>query len=192
MYKRIKIFICLCGVFYFIGGLPSLYATTVRPLGLEEMVALADRIFVGEVTEVKEGKDEHGTFVTYVTFSASHASKGEVPPKLTIKQLGRRTPDESGRIFRIPGLPTYHVGEEVVLFLHGTSQRGFTSPVGLGQGKFKVIRKGSNAFAENELGGARLHSWKRYGLKTVQGSAGTMELSGFLSVVERMIKSQHK
>ena len=39
----------------------------------------------------------------------------------------------------IAGVPTFHVGEEVVLFLYGESELGLSSPVGLGQGKFEVV-----------------------------------------------------
>jgi hypothetical protein len=48
------------------------------------------------------------------------------------------------------GLPRFEVGEELILFLYGDSSRGLTSPVGFGQGKFKVIRdKGGKQHAAN-------------------------------------------
>ena len=39
----------------------------------------------------------------------------------------------------IPGLPRFREEEEVLLFLYGDSSSGFTSPVGLGQGKFTIF-----------------------------------------------------
>jgi hypothetical protein len=42
-------------------------------------------------------------------------------------------------------LPEYRTGEEVILFLAGTSRLGLTAPIGLTQGKFtiKTVRKGT-------------------------------------------------
>jgi len=39
----------------------------------------------------------------------------------------------------IGNAPTFTRGDEVILFLYGTSDVGFTSPVGLAQGKFSVF-----------------------------------------------------
>ncbi len=169
----------------------------VRQLSLQEMTSQAERIFVGKVTEVREGKDEYGVPVTFVTFAVSHTLKGQVPQQLTIKQLGRRTPGEKGSILRIPGLPRYREGEEVVLFLHGTSAGGFTSPVGLGQGKFTVIRKGPKAFMVNELGNVGLKGppqsyWSAKpftrGIKFPE-RRGAIDFEEFLSAVERLVGS---
>ena len=71
---------------------------------------------------------------------------------LTIKILGDQGwpgKRETG----IEGAPRYVEGEEVVLFLYGDSRAGFTSPVGLGQGKFSVVRdKHGQRLALNEHG----------------------------------------
>ena len=56
--------------------------------------------------------------------------KGEELNELTVKM--------SKVALDIGGAPAYKLGEEVVLFLYGKSNYGFTSPVGLGQGKFMV------------------------------------------------------
>jgi hypothetical protein len=151
-------------------------ATTVRWLSLQELVDRADRIFVGTVAAVSESRDEQGRWATFVTFTVSQSLKGNVPRELKIKQFGRKTPAEDGSILRIPGLPTYEVGEEAVLFLDKDSRWGFTSPVGLGQGKFKVIHQASKAYVVN----AQRH-------KT--DAQETIELEGFLADVQSRIRT---
>jgi hypothetical protein len=197
MQKGTRMLMCLWGISLFLGVASPLGATMVRPLGLEEMAARAERVFVGEVTEVREGEDEYGAPVTFVTFAVARSLKGQVPQQLTIKQLGGRSGGGKGKILRIPGLPAYKEKEEVILFLHGTSAGGFTSPVGLGQGKFTVVRQGAKAFVMNELNNVGLKSPSQsYG--EAQPSArstklperrGPIELGEFLSAVERLVSS---
>jgi hypothetical protein len=131
--------------------------------------------------------------VTYVTFAVSQSLKGEVLQKLTIKQLGGRS--GGGKILRIPGLPLYREGEEVVLFLHGTSGGGFTSPVGLGQGKYAVVRQGAKALVINELSNMGVKGPSQsYGdvpsfrSQKLSERGGPMELNEFLSTVERLVR----
>ena len=120
---------------------PSVFASRVRSLNLEEMVRRADRIFSGRCVRVRVAEDP-GTRqkATFVTFSVGRAVKGDGRPEVTIKLLGEQ--GESGkREAGIEGAPRYREGEEVVLFLYPDSRSGFTSPVGLGQGKFGVVRE---------------------------------------------------
>jgi len=50
----------------------------------------------------------------------------------------------------VPGLPRYAVGDEIVVFLRGESRRGFTSPVGLAQGVYRVERRGGHASVRDD------------------------------------------
>jgi hypothetical protein len=198
MQKRLKTFTyCLWSVSLFLGLVPSLEATMVRPLSMQEMADRAERIFLGQVIEVREGEDEHGAPVTFVSFAVARSIKGQVPQQLTIKQLGGRSGGGKGKILRIPGLPMYKEKEEVILFLHGTSGGGFTSPVGLGQGKFIVVHQGAKAFVINELSNVGPKSPSQsYGeaQPSVQSTKlperrGLIELKEFLSAVERLVSS---
>ena len=63
--------------------------------------------------------------------------KGSVPATHVIKQIGGNLP-EGGMNYRVPGVPTFAVGENYVVLLAGVSSAGFSSPIGLGQGKFTV------------------------------------------------------
>jgi hypothetical protein len=120
-------------------------ATVVPRLPLDRIVRAADRIVYGTVTDVRSGRDEAGLTATWVTLAVSRAVKGHVGAQLTLKQYGAATPLADGTVTRVAGLPRYQVGDEVVLFLHPDSRRGFTSPVGFAQGAYRVSRRGGRA-----------------------------------------------
>jgi len=105
-------------------------AMTVRALSLEELARRADRIFVGTCIEVRQVRGEFGQPITEITFRIIEPIKGVSADRVMIRQLG-------GQL-----LPGYSVGQEVLLFLHPESPTGLTSPVGLGQGIFTVLRQG--------------------------------------------------
>jgi len=105
-------------------------AMTARALSLEELTRRADRIFVGTCVEVRHVRSESGQPVTEITFRIIEPIKGVSADRIMIRQPG-------GQL-----LPGYSVGQEVLLFLHPESPTGLTSPVGLGQGIFTVLRQG--------------------------------------------------
>ncbi len=132
---------------------PDVFASRVRSLNLEEMVRHADRIFSGRCVRVHVAEDP-GTRqkATFVTFAVGRTVKGDGRPEVTIKVLGEQGSSGS-RENGIEGAPRYREGEEVVLFLYPDSRSGFTSPVGLGQGKFSVVRdKNGGRLALNAYG----------------------------------------
>jgi len=113
-------------------------ATTVLRLSVEEMARRADLVVRAEVTRVEVQSDptDEARITTHVTMRVLDTFKGhQTAPTLTLKLLG----GSNGRyILRVPGMPTFSQGEEVVLFLHATP-RGFM-PAGLWLGKYKVLR----------------------------------------------------
>lgn len=128
-----KIFIF--SLFWLAIALPS-HAMTVLPLYLDEIVADAQVAFQGTCTASRTERDpQTGLSVTYVTFDVHDVLKGSVGATHTIKQLGGRTGSEN---YRVEGVPSFSVGQEYVVFLYGVSSAGFSSPVGLSQGKFTV------------------------------------------------------
>ncbi len=113
-------------------------ATLVRRLPLEEVTHRAERIVHARVVTVQSGRDASGLAATWVTLEVKHTLKGPAAEQLVVKQFGAATPLPDGTVGRIAGLPAYATGEEVVLFLRAPSARGFSSPVGLGQGVYRV------------------------------------------------------
>lgn len=120
-------------------------ALTVLQLNLEQLTALSERVFMGRCVSVRQEEDSSGRPVQYVTFRVEEMLKGEPAERITFKQLGLISPSqEEGRdrgmtvesLFR--DMPRYDVGEEAVIFLSAEGNRGFTAPIGLQQGKFRV------------------------------------------------------
>jgi len=127
----------------------------VVPLSLARVTGLAARIVQATVLEVRSGRDESGLPATWITLAVARTLKGPHNQRITIKQFGVATPLPDGTITRIAGMPQYRAGQEVVLFLHGESRRGFTSPVGLGQGAYRVSHGAAGAQVRNDAGGPR-------------------------------------
>jgi hypothetical protein len=117
---------------------PARATMMLRRLPLEAIAAGAARIVHGRVIDVVSGRDASGMPASWVTIDVDRPLKGASAGPLTIKQLGAMEPLPDGAVGAVAGLPRWRRGEEVVVFLRGESRRGFTSPVGLGQGVFRV------------------------------------------------------
>jgi hypothetical protein len=116
----------------------SAHATSVLPLYLDEIVDSAAVAFEGTVVSNRTTRDDASGFVvTYTTFRVHEALKGNPGETVTIKQVGGELPAEGIRE-KAYGVPRFTAGQSVVLFLYGTSQAGFSSPVGLDQGRFMI------------------------------------------------------
>jgi hypothetical protein len=147
---------------------PPARATVVVRKPLARVAREAGRIVHGTVTAVRVGRDEAGLPATWITLAVVRTVKGPAARQLTLKQFGTAEPLPDGAIGRIAGLPRFAVGDEVVLFLRPESGRGFTSPVGLGQGTYRVRRGAAGARVRRDAPGAT-----------------TRDLGAFLADVER-------
>lgn len=121
-------------------GTYSLSGTSVRQVNLSEMVEFADRIFYGQCISAETKLDpDSGVIVQEYRFRVLESLKGVSESEVTIRQLsnlGRGGP-------AIPGMPTYQKGQALLLFLHGDSRLGLTSPVGMTQGTFRARKLSS-------------------------------------------------
>ena len=120
-----------------IGCLPLL-GTSVKQLNLSEMVQIADRVFYGKCISAESKLDpDIGITVREYRFSVLENLKGvSEEEEVLVRQvlmMGSHGPS-------IPGLPSYYKGQGLLLFLHGDSRLGLTSPVGMSQGTFRPQR----------------------------------------------------
>jgi hypothetical protein len=114
-------------------------ASRIRPVNLEEMIGRSATIVAGRCLDVAtERHPDLGLDVTRITLQVDRTLKGRGGPTLTVRMAG--ADPAGGRGPRVAGLPAFRRGEEVILFLYGESTVGLTSPVGLGQGKFTVVK----------------------------------------------------
>ncbi len=116
------------------------HATTVLPLHLDQVIDYSTTAFEGTVTDNHSARDPvTRDIVTYTTFTVSDVLKGSVPSTYTIKQIGGELPEENVR-FQAFGIPKFKVGQEYVVFMTGVSAQGFSSPMGLGLGRYTVTK----------------------------------------------------
>jgi len=149
----------------------SARGTMVARLPLDRIARDADRIVQGTVVAVQAARDEAGLPATWITVDVARSLKGARSGRLTIKQYGVATPLADGTIARIAGLPQYAVGDEIVLFLQPNSRRGFTSPVGFGQGAFRVDRRHGRPSVRSDDGRGRKRDLDEF-LDSVSGLVG--------------------
>ena len=119
------------------GILPA-HAASVLPLELNTIIDAANTAFEGTCIENRVERDTATNFVvTYTTFEVKDVLKGDVKSRHVIKQIGGQLPSgESG--MKVDGVPRFAVGQDYVVFLAGVSSAGFSSPIGLWQGKFSI------------------------------------------------------
>ncbi len=131
----------------------TLEATSVRTVNLEEMVGYADRVFYGRCLGVAEAEGRAGFAVMEYTFEVVEGIKGVASGEVVkVRQV---TAGKMGRL-GVPGMPSYREGQKLLLFLHGDSQLGLTSPVGFTQGVFRMIQDRDGLKAVNGVGNSNL------------------------------------
>src|SRR6266513_1284202 len=112
-------------------------ATTVIPPTFDELVAQAEVIFQGDVTDVKsqwvgEGAQRH--IVSYVTFKVEDALKGTLGQSYTIRMLGGTV---DGETMGVSDAPKFKVGDKDILFVENNGSQ-FVPLVGIMHGRFHV------------------------------------------------------
>lgn len=144
--RRAARLLASCTAFLAAAVLWPVAATQVRSLDLEQMTARADRVVSGTVLSVDDvvhpGVDLP---VALVRIAVERAAKGSVGPVLEFRTLA--FDDDNGA--DVPDLPRFEPGERVVLFLYPDGPSGLTSPVGFGQGKFRVVETKTGPVAVN-------------------------------------------
>jgi len=151
---RSVLLVCLL-LGFLVGSFPAT-ASRVRPLNLEQMTERAERIFTGRCLDVRtERHAESGLEVTVATFAVDQVLKGRVGETIRVRMLAN--PEPTATRGGVAGMPYYHPGEDVILFLYEESSRGLTSPVGMTQGSFLVQHdKQGRAIALNGTGNRSL------------------------------------
>jgi hypothetical protein len=127
----------------------SAHATSVLPLYLDELIDTSAVAFEATCTQNRSGRDPAtGLVVTFTTFEVHDLLKGAAGSTYTIKQIGGTVAEEN-LTYRVTGVPRYRVGERYVLFLTAVSSIGFSSPIGLEQGRFTVDTSNGAATVRN-------------------------------------------
>ena len=130
-------------------------ATSVLPISLQRMTAVADIVFHGKAVSNETRLDPVSkNIATFTRFEVIEVVKGKPGRTHSIKQIGGRMPGSNSRLI-IHGVPQFTTGEEYVVFLPKASSLGFSSPLGLSQGKFDIRNSGEQARVHGTGLGAR-------------------------------------
>jgi len=128
------------------------FATTVRPLGLKDIVGASDTIVQGRVESVRSYW--HGRQIyTEVGVGVARALKGARTARLTFVQVGGRVEAPVPLEMTVPGAPTFAVGDQAYFFLQPGGRPGERYVVGLFQGHVPVRHDAQGDFVV--FGGAR-------------------------------------
>ena len=117
-------------------------ATTLVPLSFEEVVAKAEWIVSGRVTEIAyEMTDDREHIYTYVTLAEVVTLEGSQVQDgtMTIRLSGGHVGDEHCLFV---GMPEFSVGQKVFLFVHQNGD-AICPLVGWTQGYFRVVEEGA-------------------------------------------------
>jgi len=146
--KKISYLLLLAGLTV---SVRTAQATTVIPPTFDELVAQAEVIFQGDVTDVKsqwvgEGAQRH--IVSYVTFKVEDALKGTPGQSYTIRMLGGTV---DGETMGVSDAPKFKVGDKDILFVQNNGSQ-FVPLVGIMHGRFHVKRDqaGQEVVSNNE------------------------------------------
>lgn len=131
-------------------ALPA-FATTVRRLGLAEMVPASESIVLGRV-EASRSYWQGKQIYTEVTLSVRRSLKGQRGGTVTFVQLGGRVEEPVPVEMVLPGAPIHHVGDEAYFFLQ-PGRPGERLIVGLFRGRVPLRRDEQGEFVL--FGGAR-------------------------------------
>jgi hypothetical protein len=109
------------------------HAMVVVQRDFPELVARAEQIVAGTVTDIRQETDAFGP-ATFVTFGDLTVLKGDVGDTLTLRFYGGESGDV---VVHIPDMPTFSIGDRAVLFVAGNGHT-VCPLVGVWQGRFNV------------------------------------------------------
>ena len=140
MRRLIAALICIAAVSWSVLATqhdPSIKAGTAARLGVSDMASKADLVIEGQIQDSNVVVGETGLIETEYLLSVDRTFWGADLGSRTVRLPGGVLPDGSGMM--IPGMPKLSVGEDVLLFLAPESEWGMRMPMGLSQGKFRIV-----------------------------------------------------
>ena len=162
-------------------------AAMILKMNLGQLTDRAEAIFRGEVLSAEPGKIAIGggtlPTVTYrlrvdEAFKGEFEAKDNASPEVEITMLGTfkasaRSANQTRLTSSLPEVPKLRVGESYVLFTTAPGKSGLRSPVGLGQGSFRIYAGANKTeLAVNELNNLGLFAGAGPAQRAGQGSEG--------------------
>lgn len=120
-----------------LGVAPAAAGTAIR-MDLQDLVDRAGLAVEARVLSARPAVAANGLPVTEYVLAIEQTFWGRPEPVRTVRLPGGPLGD--GREMVIPGVPRLEVGEQALLFLSDEGPAGFSMPVGLSQGHFRLVR----------------------------------------------------
>lgn len=118
------------------GSFPVL-STTVEKFTLDDLVQKSGRIIVGKcISSESRWNDRNTLILTTARFAVSEPLKGSSDGFVNVVTVGGML---DGITQTVSGMPVFEPEEEVLLFLE-PSKNGQWQPLGMSQGKFRILR----------------------------------------------------
>ncbi|MGH9429044.1 MAG: hypothetical protein ACRD2L_22400 [Terriglobia bacterium] len=118
------------------GSLP-VFSTTVEKFTLDDLVQKSGRIIVGKcMSRASRWNDRNTLILTTARFAVSEPLKGSNDGFVNVVTVGGTL---DGITQTVSGMPVFEPEEEVLLFLE-PSKNGHWQPLGMSQGKFRILR----------------------------------------------------
>jgi hypothetical protein len=112
----------------------GLYSSTLVYMELKDILKRSEAVVRGVVRDVESRYNEERTkILTYTLIEIKETIYGKTPPVITVETYGGRVGDIN---MKVPGMPEFKKGEEVVLFVKKTGEYYHIS--GMVQGKYRV------------------------------------------------------
>ena len=176
-------------------------AAMILKMNLAQLTDRADAIFRGEVLSAEPGKISIGggtlPTVTYrlrvdEAFKGEFEAKENASPEIEITMLGTlkaslRSGNQQRLTSSLPEVPKLRVGESYVLFTTAPGASGLRSPVGLGQGSFRIYAgENKTEFAVNELNNLGLFNGSPTA-RAGQGSEGPVTYTRLATAIQTQL-----
>lgn len=173
-------------------------AAMILKMNLAQLTDRAEAIFRGEVLSAEPGKIALGggtlPTVTYrlrvdEAFKGTFEAKENASPEVEITMLGTlKTSTHAGNQTRLtsalPEVPKLRVGESYVLFTTAPGASGLRSPVGLGQGSFRIYAgPNKTELAVNELNNLGLFNGAGPTQRSAQPTEGPVTYSRLATAI---------
>ena len=130
----------------------DLRAGTALRMTVPDLVDGAEIVFEGRVLDAQARLDERGLVLTDYFVSVHKTYWGEDFGTRTFSLPGGVLPNGNGMV--VSGMPETEVGEDAIFLLTEESPAGNRMPVGLAQGKFRVVKGplGETLLARDQVG----------------------------------------
>lgn len=144
------------------------FGAVMVKLETKDLAGQAEAVVVGKVTAAKAQWDEKKTkIITLTTVQIAETVKGDLKGEVVVRTFGGEV---DGLAQLVPGMPQFTKDEEVVLFLKSENKAWHV--VGLGQGKYNVLReKDKDPVVVNALTGLTLGKQDDKGGVTIDKAA---------------------